>query len=337
MHSQGGGSKRRDEINMHISSIKPNTSSVIALLLSLCFAALSLNPCLANEQIVRLGSFSKAVDYAPYLVAKQKHYFEDALKPLNARPTYEEFQSLPAINEAFASKRLDGVFEAEAPCIVGKAAGIDLKIVAVSAVVDVPVIVHKDSHIEKLSDLRGKKVAVLAGTSAHYVLLKLLESARLSKNDVAIMNMVPPDAKSAFDSKKIDAWAIWPPFSEQEEISGGATAIPKASGKVVVVMVARADFLKEQPKVAKAIIDVVNSTRAWVKTHPQESQKIVAVELKLPLAVVQKAWLRQDWQTDMDAALERDIQSKADFLKSVGFVRKQVDAKTLILSTTPAK
>jgi len=78
---------------------------------------------------------------------------------LNARPTYEEFQSLPAINEAFAAKRLDGVFEAEAPCIVGKAAGIDLKIVAVSALVDVPVIVHKDSHIEKLSDLRGKKIA----------------------------------------------------------------------------------------------------------------------------------------------------------------------------------
>jgi len=326
---------------MHLFSSKTKLILKYLRAASLLLCVLALMPmesATASEQLtVRLGSFSKAVDYAPYLVAKQKHSFEDALKALNARPTYEEFQSLPAINEAFAAKRLDGVFEAEAPCIVGKAAGIDLKIVAVSALVDVPVIVHKDSHIEKLSDLRGKKIAVLSGTSAHYVLLKLLERAGLSKNDVSIVNMVPPDARSAFDSRKVDAWAIWPPFCEQEELSGGAAAITKASGKVIVVMVARADFLKQQPKIAKAVIDVLNSTRAWVRLHPQESQKIVADELKLPLAVVQKAWSRQDWQTNIDDALVHDIQNKADFLKSVGFVRNQVDAKALIVPPTPTK
>jgi len=120
-------------------------------------------------------------------------------------------------------------------------------------------------------------------------------------------------------------------------LSGGAAAITKASGKVIVVMVARADFLKQQPKIAKAVIDVLNSTRAWVRLHPQESQKIVADELKLPLAVVQKAWSRQDWQTNIDDALVHDIQNKADFLKSVGFVRNQVDAKALIVPPTPTK
>lgn len=88
----------------------------------------------AEPVVVHLGSFSKAVDYAPYFVAKQKHLFENALKSCNARPTFEEFQSLPSINESFASKKLDAVLEA--PCIVGKASGMDLQILGVSALVD---------------------------------------------------------------------------------------------------------------------------------------------------------------------------------------------------------
>jgi sulfonate transport system substrate-binding protein len=302
-----------------------------ALLMLICVVVL---PTFAapqdGQRIIRLGTFSKAVDYAPYLVAKQKHLFDAALKPYNAKASFEEFQTLPTINEAFASKKLDAVFEAEAPCIVGRAAGIDLKIVGISAVVDVPVVVHKDSGIRKLSDLKGKKVAVLAGTSAHYVLLKLLERAGLNKNDVSIVDMTPPDAKSAFDSNKLDGWAIWPPFPEQEELAGTGVTIPKASGKVVVIMVARSDFIKNDPKIAKALVSVLNSTRQWVSSHPSESQKIVADELKIPLAVVQRAWTRQDWKATIDQSVLTDIQNKADFLKSVGFVRTNVAVKSLV-------
>ncbi len=284
-----------------------------------------------SELIVRLGSFSKAVDYAPYLVAKQKHLFESALKPLNATVSYQEFQTLPSINEAFASKKIDAVFEAEAPCIVGKAAGIDLKILGISAVLNLPILVQKDSSITKISDLRGKRIAVLAGTSAHYVLLKLLENAGLSKSDVSIVNMTPPDAKSAFDSKKVDAWSIWPPFLEQEELAGFGRTIPNTSGKIIVIMAARSDFVKDNPAIAEALTSVLKSTRQWVSSHPVESQKIVAQELKIPLPVIEKAWIKQDWKATIDDSLMKDIQNKADFLKSVGFVRNNVSANSLVL------
>lgn len=286
----------------------------------------------SNERVVHLGTFSRAVDYAPYIVAKQKHLFDAALKACNATPAYEEFQSLPTINEAFATKKLDAVLESEAPCIVGKAAGIDLKILAVSSLVEVPVIVHTKSDITSVAGLRGKKVAVLAGTSAHYVLCKVLEGAGLSKNDVSIVNMTPPDAKSAFDSNKIDAWAIWPPFVEQEELAGTGKCLPKASGVVDVVMVVRADFVKDSPKIAGALVEVLKSARSWVSAHPAEAQEIVAKELKLPLPVVQKAWSRQDWTSTIDKKLTDDVQKKADFLKSVGLVRNVVDVKSLMQS-----
>jgi ABC-type nitrate/sulfonate/bicarbonate transport system substrate-binding protein len=67
-----------------------------------------------------------------------------------------------------------------------------------------------------------------------------------------------------------------------------------------------------------------------VSTHPAEAQQIVAAELNLPLPVVQKAWQRQNWTSTIDNALREDIQQKADFLKTVGFVRNRVDAKSLL-------
>jgi len=61
------------------------------------FATVSFQPGLASsersELVVRFGSFSKAVDYAPYLVAKKKRLFEATLKRYNAYPTFQEFQT----------------------------------------------------------------------------------------------------------------------------------------------------------------------------------------------------------------------------------------------------
>jgi sulfonate transport system substrate-binding protein len=285
-----------------------------------------------TTEAVHMGSFSKAVDYAPYLVARNKHWFEDALKQWQVPVTYDTFQTLPSINEAFASKKIDVVFEAEAPAIVGKAAGIDLDIKGVSAVLNLQFLVHKNSGITKIGDLKGKKVAVLAGTSAHYGLLKNLEKAGLSKKDVSILDMTPPDARSAFESNKIDAWAIWPPFVQQSIIAGSGTVIPNATAQIVVVMVVRKGFELEHPNWMAAILKTLNQSKAWVIKNPAEAQRITSAELNVPLNVIQMAWPSHHFDAQLNPAVVADIQEKADFLKNVGFVRKSIDVKNTLVS-----
>jgi sulfonate transport system substrate-binding protein len=277
--------------------------------------------------IVHMGSFSKAVDYAPYLVAKRKHWFENALKPMHTTITYDTFQTLPSINEAFASKKIDVVFEAEAPAIVGKAAGIDLDIKGVSAILNLQFLVHKNSGITKIADLKGKKIAVLAGTSAHYGLLKSLEKAGLSKKDVSILDMTPPDARSAFESNKIDAWAIWPPFVQQSVIAGSGSVIPNVSAQIDVVMVVRKGFELEHPTWVAVLLKTLNQSKAWIMKNPAEAQKITSEELNVPDNVVQMAWPTHQFDARLDRSVIADIQQKADFLKEVGFVRKSVDVR----------
>jgi sulfonate transport system substrate-binding protein len=110
---------------------------------------------------VRFGSFSVAVDYGPYLIAKNKGWFDEVLKKKGMTAKYELFQSLPPINESLATDRLDVVFQAEPPAIVAKAAGIGVKIVGISCTLIQEILVPKRSNIQSAKDLKGKKVAVL--------------------------------------------------------------------------------------------------------------------------------------------------------------------------------
>lgn len=283
-----------------------------------------------GPKTVRLGSFSRAVDYGPYLVAKQKGWFDEALRPLSAKASFTEFDSAPAINEALATGRVDVVFEAAPPALVAKAAGIGVEVPAISASVRQEVLVRSGSGINDLRALKGKRIAVLTGTSSQYGLLKDLESAGLGKKDVQIVDAAPPDAKAAFEAGKVDAWAVWPPFIQQEELAGKGTVLPRGTHQIQSLMVSRTTFSDQEPQMLAAVVATVNRAKSWIGTHPAQAQAILAEQLGVPVAVVKRAWPVHDFGVTIDAALIRDVQAKADFLTEQGFLKKKVDVTAFL-------
>lgn len=277
--------------------------------------------------IVRIGSFSTAIDYAPLIVAKSKGWFDEAAKLHGASVSFTEFQSLPPINESFATKNVDVVFEAEPPAIVGKAAGIDLKIVALGCSLIQEVLVPSASSAASVVDLKGKKVAVLAGTSSHYGLLKIANTAGVPASSITVLNMVPPDAKAAFASGQVDAWAVWPPWVEQELVAGTGKLLRGGDAKIHSIVVFRGDFLRDQSKLAEAIIGVIDQSRAWIRDNPSKAQQIVATELGLDPKVVSLAWPKHDWGATFTDAVIRDIQEKATFLSREKLIQHTVDVR----------
>lgn len=288
-------------------------------------------------QEVRFGSFSVAVDYGAYLVAQQKGWFDEVLTPKGAKAHYELYQSLPPINESLATNRVDIVFEAEPPAIAGRAAGIDLKIVGVSCSVPVEIIVPTSSPIHELKDLKGKKIAVLAGTSSHYGLLVTLAKVGLRPGDFQVIDMTPPDAKNAFETGQIDAWSVWSPWVEQEEVPGKGRAIPGGDAVVYSIFAARGGFIRDHPDVLRDIVDVMQRSKLWVQSHPEEAEAIVAKQMGLPLNIIQAAWPKQDWSVQINDAMINDIQAKADFLKEHGFIRQPVNVRDGFIDTSFTK
>jgi sulfonate transport system substrate-binding protein len=77
------------------------------------------------------------------------------------------------------------------------------------------VLMPNDSKPTDTEQLKGRSVAVAQGSSAHYRLVASLKQAGLSLGDVDVKYLQPADALAAFASGKVDAWAVWDPYTSQ--------------------------------------------------------------------------------------------------------------------------
>jgi len=62
-----------------------------------------------------------------------------------------------------------------------------------------------------MSDLRGKTVATVFGTTAHFAMLKFLDLAGISTADLNVVSMQVTEMAQALKSRKIDAFVAWEP------------------------------------------------------------------------------------------------------------------------------
>ena len=283
----------------------------------------------ATAVTIRIGTFSTAIDYAPALVAKSKGWLNDELGP-DASMEWTTFQTLPTINEAFAAGKLDVVFEAEVPAIVGRAAGIDIRIVNVGATLREETIVPINSPVTAVPMLAGKRIAVLAGTAMHFGLLESLRQAGVPAQAVSIINMIPPDAAAAFSSGQVDAWAVWPPWPQQQVVNGRARFLPGTEATIQSVVVMRGEFIQSQRSLATRINTVVEKSKMWLQANPDEGISVIATELKLPIEVVKLAWPKHDWKASITPDFINDIQKKSEFLLNEKMIQKAVSATELV-------
>ena len=306
------------------------TLGVVSILLAIVFAIIMFYPKTVNPPDptktveMRIGSFFTAIDYSPYIVAKAQGRFEKALGD-KVKISYITFESLPTVNESIATDRVDIVFQAEPPALIGNAAGIDVVMAGVSCSLVQEIIVRTDSPIKDIAELQGRKIAVLAGTSSHYGVLETLRVKGVDPKSYTILDMAPPDAKAAFTAGDVDAWAVWPPWVEQETVPGRARALPGGDVFIHSIMAIRRGFAEDHPELMKAALDVLEETKLWLISNPEEAQKIVATELELPIEVVSTAWPKHNWSATIDPVMLKDIQAKADFLKKQGLVEQVVD------------
>jgi sulfonate transport system substrate-binding protein len=282
-----------------------------------------------SNKIVRIGSFSKGIDYAPYLIAKEKGWIEEAAKLNNLDVEYTEFQTLAPINESLISGKIDYVFEAETPAIVSIGATGNAQIVKTLVTFNLQILTQNNSTVNSISDLKGKKIAVLAGTGADYGVNKILAANGLQKSDVELLDLNPMDAKVAFEQGQIDAWAVWPPFIEQGVLSGKGKVIPNTNNVIIQsILAARPAFTKENPKFTKDFLDTISKAQNYISSNPQESKEITAKAIGIEANVAEEAWPKHNFKADFGDIEINDIQSKADFLLKASWIKQPVDIRS---------
>ena len=125
------------------------------------------------------------------------------------------------------------------------------------AVVSVP-------GIDKVSDLKGKKVAVSLLTPSHTLLISLLEQSGLTLNDIKIVETANAmDAASMFKSGQVDAAIVWSPDDMDclAAVKGSKilTSTKTATHIIADVLIAKSKFIEDNKEALIALYD------GWMK------------------------------------------------------------------------
>lgn len=94
-------------------------------------------------------------------------------------------------------------------------------------------IASKDSGINSVADLKGKKVGVTFGSTGDLWLLQALKEAGLTRNDVERINTRPPSLVSVIDTGGVDAIVAWEPFNFRTLKKVAGSKIIKRGGDLV--------------------------------------------------------------------------------------------------------
>src|SRR5499433_285161 len=197
-------------------------------------------------------------------------------------------------------------------------------------------VTRKDTTINNIADLKGKRVAVTRGTDPHIFLVRALLSVGLSEKDITPVLLQHPDGKIALIRGDVDAWAGLDPMMAQAEIEDGARLFYRnKDANTWGILSTREQFLKDHPDLVRRVLAVYEDARKYSLAHYDELKKSFIAVTKLPEAVVDKQ-LKE--RTDIthsrigvpqrESILEAGIAlQKAGVIPSDVDVKKAVDAQ----------
>jgi sulfonate transport system substrate-binding protein len=259
---------------------------------------------------------------------------------------FARFTYGPPLVQAAASGDIDLGSVGDVPPITGAAKEYGFKIVAVArslrptqAVENI--IVPKGSTIKTLADLKGRKIAVPQGSSAHGLALNALKSVGLTPKDVHLAFLDPAAGATAFNTGKVDAWSIWNPQSAIA-VKQGARILAKGLPPIDQTSsyyVASDKSLNDKTKRA-ALTDVLKRLShefAWAVKHPDKYAQAISQEEGISLADA-KAVLHTV-ETRVTPVEKSDItaeQKLGDAFLEAGQISKKVDVSTIVDSILPA-
>ncbi|WP_411801839.1 aliphatic sulfonate ABC transporter substrate-binding protein [Bacillus safensis] len=273
---------------------------------------------------------------SPLLLAKEKGWFEQSFEKEGVKVKWVEFQSGPPQFEGLAANQLDFTQVGNSPVIAGQAAGIDFKEIGLSqdGLKANGILVNKNSEIQKVEDLKGKKIAVAKGSSGFDFLYKVLDQAGLSAKDVQIIQLQPDEAISAFENGSVDAWSIWEPFLSLETIKKGAKLLVNGEATDLYspgFTLVRTQFADQHPELVVKFLKVYDHAVKWQKSHPEEAVTLYARLKNLDKKVVTQVLNNTE---PLNKPISKKIiiaqQHTADFQYKTKAIQRKIDVNQVV-------
>ena len=231
-------------------------------------------------------------------------YFTDARLAVTLRtaPT-----GRGALADALA-RRADVATVADVPIMLAALAGEPVTVLATFATGtrDHGVVARRDRGVAKTARLRGMRIGVPVGTSAHFYLEALLNRQRLAPAEVRLRDLPPERLSGALASGEVDAVAAWQPFvaGVADALDSNAVVFEGEGVYDVMYNLAAAKALVATRRAAlERFLGAVIRGSAFCEEQPHAAQQVVARTFGLDATLVRALWPTYRFRVGLHQAL----------------------------------
>jgi NitT/TauT family transport system substrate-binding protein len=263
----------------------------LALLAGAALAAFAaLVPQAASAEPLKI-IYSDWPGWVPWEIAIQKKWDKEAGLDLQFL-----WMDYVAGMDAFAAGQADGVSITNGDAlVVGAKSGKPSTAIIINDYSNGNDMVIGGPGIEKLADLKGKKMGVEVGFVSHLLLLNALKAAKLTEKDIQVVNVPTDQTPQALKSASVDAIVAWQPNSGQalRDVAGSKAIFTSANvpGIIYDVLAVNPKSLAERRADWEKVAGVWFQIADYIKEEKNRSEVLEIMSARVGLSPDQYAGL----------------------------------------------
>jgi sulfonate transport system substrate-binding protein len=157
------------------------------------------------------------------------------------------------------------------------------------------IVAKRSAGINRLEDLKGKRIVVPRNTSANYYLVAMLRKAGLQESDVTLVAAPATQMAAALAKGDADAISMWEPESENAVHALGADAIMFQDNKAYreLYSVYSTTDVMNDPRRRKELLEFVRATltaSAELQKDPKRFFPLISERTKHPVDQIARSW-----------------------------------------------
>jgi NitT/TauT family transport system substrate-binding protein len=201
--------------------------------------------------------------------------------------------------------------------------------------------VREDQGIKTFADLKGKRIATTAGTTAHVFLSTAMKANNLAAGDIELLNQRMPDAVTSFISGAVPAVALWVPFNiiVRDKVPGAKKLVDASAyypqAAIMSGWATTADFHAKNRETLVRLVKAWGAGNEYLTGKTDEALEVLQKKQypQVPLAdfkeqyKAQKAFSVAEWrQLYGDGTVTKWLQQVTDFFATTGNIPNPIAA-----------
>jgi aliphatic sulfonates family ABC transporter substrate-binding protein len=239
--------------------------------------------------------------------------------------------------DALGDMQVEFVATGEAPPIFAQAAGVPLVYVGYDppAPDGEALVVHHNSPVRTVADLRGRRVAFHQGSNVHYFMVRALQAHGLSLADIHMVHMRPLEAQAALLAGQIDAWAIWDPLLSSAQIRSDVRVLTDGNGLVSnhQFYLTSQVFADRNPDIVAILLEELREVGEYAVRHSAEVARFMTREIGIEVPALELAFSRLSYGAKpLDDRAVRQQQDIANTFHALGVLPSAVHVRDAVWS-----